>query len=386
MNFFSAKNRVFSAKEVVWLIGKPCYTGCVNYIFGYAASGIKVTVMNRIYELHKETIHRAAIFFAIAAFIFIFFKYLFSYVSPFFFGFIIAWVMEPLIRLMTSKVRVKRWMASGICLLLFIAAVSSLGTWVVTMLARQTMAFAEAVPLYVDDFLALVENINEWALSWSDYTLPDMRDAMISGVASLFGSGVRNQSIRIVSNVPGFFIGLILALVSAFFFMKDRPLIMKMLQEHCPDWLAEKLRRIRSGMARAVGGYLRAQLILMTIVGIIGIIGLLLLSNPYALMIGLILAVLDFLPILGSGSLLIPWALFHLLTGQFSHAIGLLALYGVITVTRQALEPKILSEQIGIHPLVSLISVFAGFKIFGFIGIFIGPALVMVFISMKEQR
>jgi predicted PurR-regulated permease PerM len=113
-------------------------------------------------------------------------------------------------------------------------------------------------------------------------------------------------------------------------------------------------------------------------------LGLIILQNPYALMIGLIMAVLDFLPILGSGSVLIPWALFHLVTGEVNAAVGLMALYAVITITRQVLEPKILGEQIGVHPLLSLVSVFVGFQVFGVLGIFIGPALVMVFISMKE--
>jgi sporulation integral membrane protein YtvI len=342
--------------------------------------------VREFYNAHKESLNRIAFFLLVAVFIFVFFKYLFTYIAPFFFGFMIALIMEPLISRMVKFLRMKRWMAAVLCLFLFLGAVGSLGSWVISLLARQTMAFVEAVPLYVDDFLALVNRVNEWALSWSDYALPDMRETIITSAASLFGSGVRDQSLRFVSNVPGFLIGLVITVISAFFFMKDKPLIYERLSFRCPRWLSDNLQSIRTGMAKAVGGYLRAQVILMTIVGIIGILGLIILQNPYALMMGVIMAVLDFLPILGSGSVLVPWALFLLITGEVSQAIGVLALYGVITVTRQVLEPKILGEQIGIHPLVSLISVFVGFKVFGVLGIFIGPALVMVFISMNRPE
>jgi sporulation integral membrane protein YtvI len=340
--------------------------------------------MQKLYVAHKETVDRTVFFIVVIAGIFVFFKYLFAYVAPFFFGLLIALVMEPLIKVMVSKARFKRWMASVLCLLLFIAAVGSLGTWIVTRLARQTMAFVEAVPLYIDDFLLLLDDINEWLMGWTDYTFPDIREAMLSGAANFFGSGVRDQSLRIVSNVPDFFIALILMLVSAFFFMKDRPLILEAAKKRCPAWLADKLQIIKRGLTRAVGGYFRAQVILMTIVGIIGIGGLLILQNPYALMIGLVMAVLDFLPVVGSGSVLIPWALFHLLTGEISQAIGLLALYAVITVVRQVLEPKVLGEQIGIHPLATLMSVFIGYKVFGVAGILIGPAIMMVGVAMRE--
>jgi sporulation integral membrane protein YtvI len=342
--------------------------------------------MQAMYTRHKETIDRTAFFALVIVITFVFFKYLFSYIAPFFFGALIALIMEPLIEWLSKNFRFKRWMASALCLLLFMGAVGSLGTWMVTRLARQTVAFMEAVPMYVEDFLLLVDDVSEWLMSWSGYTFPDMRDAMISWVAAFFGDGVRDQSMRFVSNVPNFFIVLILTLVSAFFFMKDMPTIKEAAKKRCPRWLADYLKLIRQGMTRAVGGYLRAQVILMTIVGILAILGLIILRNPYALMIGLVIALLDFLPILGSGSVLIPWSVFHFATGDIRQAIGLLALYGVITITRQALEPKILGEQIGIHPLLSLMSVFIGYKIFGFSGIIIGPAIVMVGVAMTGKH
>jgi sporulation integral membrane protein YtvI len=338
------------------------------------------------YTNHKNAIDRAAFFITVTVIIFVFFKFLFPYFSPFFFGILIALAMEPLINRLTESLKFKRWMASVLCLLLLIAAVGSLGTWIVTRFVRQTMAFVEAAPLYAEMFINLIDEINSWLDNWTDYSFPDMREAMVSGMANFFGSGVRDQGLRLVSNVPDFFINLILMLVSAFFFMKDKPVLMAAAKKRCPVWLKNHLLIIRRGLLKAAGGYLKAQFILMSIVGILAIGGLLILRNPYALMIGLIMAVLDFLPVVGSGSVLIPWALFHIVTGDMHQAMGLLALYGVITITRQVMEPKVMGEQIGIHPLTSLVSVFIGYKVFGVAGILIGPAIVMVGIAIFAEK
>ena len=144
------------------------------------------------------------------------------------------------------------------------------------------------------------------------------------------------------------------------------------------------MRQTRIGLVRAMGGYFRAQYILMAMSGIISIIGLMILRNDYALLIGLLLAALDFLPILGVGAVLLPWALISVIMGNVNQAIGLAVIYGVITISRQVLQPKILGAQMGTHPLASLMSIFIGFRIFGLLGLIIGPSLLMIFIAIKE--
>jgi len=214
--------------------------------------------------------------------------------------------------------------------------------------------------------------------------IPDIQEMVLTAIAALFGDGVRDQGVRLAVIVPNFFLNFMITLVSAYFFMSDRENIFGAVKNTSPLWLRSQMRQTRVGLMRAMGGYFRAQYILMTFAGIISIIGLLILRNPYALLIGLLLAVLDFLPILGIGTVLLPWALISIIMGNVNQAIGLGVIYGVITIARQVLQPKILGAQMGAHPLASLMSIFIGFRIFGLLGLIIGPSLLMIFIAIRE--
>jgi len=311
--------------------------------------------------------------------------------APFFFGLLIALIMEPLVRLLVNRFKWKRWIAAWVCLLLFILATGSLGVWVIVTLFRQMSAFVTSAPEHIE---VMAARLNESAAVWmarldeimpNEWQLPDLQEILVPAITALFGGDILDQAVNFATSVPNFFIGLLLALVSAYFFMADRKIIFKTVRDSCPPWLRGHLRQTRAGLSRAVGGYFRAQYILMTMVGIISIIGLLILRSPYALLLGLLLAALDFLPILGPALIIFPWVLISLLSGNFHMAIGLGLIYGVITITRQVLQPKILGAQMGAHPLASLMSIFIGFRVFGLLGLVIGPSLLMVFIAVRER-
>ena len=347
--------------------------------------------MRDIYYRHKQKIDRGLFFALITVSVYAFFTVLFVYLGPFFFGLLIALLMNPLINFLTNQLNFKRWLASLLCLLLFLGATSSLGVWLVLTLVRQIVSFVESAPIHVEELAIRLEEANLWIERWSESLpeglhLPDIQEMMLAVVTALFDGGMAGQGLRIVANVPDFFINLILALVSAYFFMSDRERIFATVQKACPQWIAGQWRVTKAGLSRAMAGYFRAQGILMTMVGIISIIGLLILRNPYALLLGLLFAVLDFLPILGPAIVLLPWALVSLLMGNFHLAIGLGVIYGIITITRQVLQPKILGDQMGAHPLASLMSIFIGFRIFGLLGFIIGPSLLMIFIAIREAN
>ena len=175
-------------------------------------------------------------------------------------------------------------------------------------------------------------------------------------------------------------------LISAHFFIADRDVIFAAIRKACPKWALGQTSQIKKGLSKAMGGYFRAQYILMMIIGIISIAGLLILRNEYALFLGLLFAALDFLPIVGIGAVLIPWALVSFAMGNVYQGVGLAIMYGVITIVRQVLQPKILGDQMGAHPLASLMSIFIGFRIFGLLGLVIGPSLLMIFVAIFETQ
>jgi len=345
--------------------------------------------MRDIYYRHKQKIDRILFFLLITFMVFAFFTFLFEYLSPFFFGLLIALLMEPLIRFLIKRLKLKRWIASLLCLLLFIAAMSSLGVWLVSTLGRQVISFVESAPAHIEEISARLDDANRWIESNTQglpdgFQVPDIQEMMLTAVTTLFGDGVRDQGMRMFTGVADFFINTILALVSAYFFMADRKTIFETIKNACPQWFLNQMSQTKAGLSRAMGGYFRAQGILMAMVGIISIVGLLFLRSPYALLFGLLFAVLDFLPILGPALVLLPWALMSITMGNMHQAIGLLVIYGIITITRQVLQPKILGDQMGAHPLASLMSIFIGFRIFGLLGFIIGPSLLMIFVAIRE--
>ena len=345
--------------------------------------------MNEFYQTHKRSIDRAAFLILISFVVYVFFTVLFTFLAPFFFGLVIALLTEPVIRFLVKRLKWKRWIASLVCLLLVIAIVSSLGAWLVTTLIRQVAAFVESAPVHIEELSDRLDEFNvrlqrlEANLP-EGWPIPDIQEIALSLVGILFGEGMRDQGARIATVIPNFFLNMILTLVSAYFFMADRDVIFNAVKKACPKWIATQMSQTKKGLRRAMGGYFRAQYILMAMVGIISIAGLLILGNQYALLVGLLFAILDFLPIVGTGAVLIPWALISLALGDIRQAIGLGVIYGVITITRQVMQPKILGDQMGAHPLASLMSIFIGFRMFGLLGLVIGPSLLMVFVAIFE--
>ncbi|MBO5788969.1 MAG: sporulation integral membrane protein YtvI [Clostridia bacterium] len=139
-----------------------------------------------------------------------------------------------------------------------------------------------------------------------------------------------------------------------------------------PEWQA-KLKKYKAGASMALGQYVRAYLILMSLTFFMLFLGFLLLKIPYAFLLAGLFALVDVLPILGVGTMLIPWSLFCLVVGEVKRGILLLVLYGVIALVRQLAEPKIVGDKLGIPPLLMLVYLYAGLVIFGFWGIFVGP-------------
>lgn len=347
--------------------------------------------MYNFYKEHKQSIDRAAFLLIITVVVYLFFTVLFPFLAPFFFGLLIALLMEPVIRFIVKKFKWRRWIVSILCLLIFVGLISSLGAWLVTTVIRQGVAFTESWEYHIEDLSEWFDGINvhieriETALP-EGWDIPEIQELLFLAFQVLFGDGMRDHGARLATAIPNFFLNTTITLISAYFFMADRDVIWAAVKKGCPRWISSQMRKTRKGLSRAMSGYFKAQYILMVVVGIISIAGLLILGNQYALLLGLLLAALDFLPILGTGAVFIPWALMSLATGNLHQAIGLAIIYGVITITRQVMQPKILGDQMGAHPLASLMSIFIGFRIFGIFGLIIGPSLLMICTAIYESR
>jgi len=299
---------------------------------------------------------------AILAAAYIFFKHLTGFFAPFMVGLGVALLMDPFVRWLVKRCRFKRGLASFVSLLILTLAGTSIGIWGVSSITREAGEFLEAAPDYITA-------LQEWLAAYP--FLPVM------GLLELAGEWLSTQSIKAVGHVPGALIWALLIMVSAFFFSRDREMIFGLMARWCPGWLRQYANPIGIRLHKAATGLLKSELILFSMAAAVCIIGLWMMRSPYTMILGLSIALLDSLPVVGAGLVLWPWAGYAFLMGQHSMGAGLIVLYVIVTVIRNVLGPRILGEQIGMHPLAALMAIFIGIKAFGLIGILAGPALII---------
>jgi sporulation integral membrane protein YtvI len=210
-------------------------------------------------------------------------------------------------------------------------------------------------------------------------------DALKNAVASLT-SKFSSVAMGIVSKIPEFLLFLAALLISAFYFAVDREKIGTSLTKILPEKWQKKLPFLKQRIKSSLTGYLKAYLLIMLLTFTEMLIGLTVLKINYAFIMAIIIAAVDILPVLGSGTVLIPWAIISFATSDARLGTGLLILYGVTLIIRQIAEPRIVGSSIGLHPLATLASVYIGIKFLGFAGIFLGPIAALLFKGFLSEE
>ena len=212
-----------------------------------------------------------------------------------------------------------------------------------------------------------------------------LNNTLNSLMSSLSGS-LPSAAANLASIIPEALLFVAILLISAFYFSTDSKAISKALVSLLPDKWQEKLPQAKTTVVKTLKGYIKAYFTIMLLTFFEVFIGLSILNVSYAFLLSLIIAVVDILPILGTGTVLVPWAIFSFVTSDSRLGMGLLILYAVISVVRQIAEPKIVGNTLGLHPLAALASVYFGIKLIGFSGIFIGPVAALLLKSFFKSE
>ncbi|MBR6825286.1 MAG: sporulation integral membrane protein YtvI [Oscillospiraceae bacterium] len=217
-------------------------------------------------------------------------------------------------------------------------------------------------------FMAWVERL----FTESSLFLGSVSEWLLSGAA------------RLLSRIPDLILFILTTLLSAYFFAIDRRELHAYLQTHIPKGWLEKGQTLLSKTKAALGGYAKSQLYLSGVTFGLCALGLLLLGHGKAFLLALPIALIDSLPLFGAGTVLIPWGLLSFLRGDTGGGIGLLLLYAAVAVTRTVLEPRFLGKQMGLHPLLTLLSLYGGFRLFGLWGMILLPIGVMLLKQLHD--
>lgn len=309
---------------------------------------------------------------------------------PFMLALLVALFLEPLIQLMMRKLKMNRVVAAVTASTLFTLAVLGLFFLIGVKIYSEVMAFLRNLPRFVEQANAIIQDLLTRAQTAFD-NMPEevvvtIQNAADAGMSTLINalSSLSRSMLNLAAVVPGLFIVFIVFIVALYLMtlglnsMKQS--FLAFFEESSRTQVSDVLDNLRS----SIFGFIRAQFILSGLTYIVALAGLLILRVDYATVIALLIVIVDILPVLGTGSVLVPWAALNVAMGNYLLAVGLIVLFLFITAFRRMIEPKIIGNSIGLSPLSTLVSLWVGFELVGVIGVFLGPIVLIIYQAMRR--
>lgn len=316
---------------------------------------------------------------------------------PFIIAFIISLIIEPAIKFLMKKTNITRKMSSIIIFLLAFSIIIGSVTWGIISLVSESTNLLQTLNIYIDKaYTQMQETISKMSItkiSISKNVSNLVQDASTDILFKISGwlTEFLTKLINVITSIPTIAIYTVITILSLYFICTDRIYILDLMEHHMPSKWIQKLAIHIKEISRNLGGYLKAVVTLIFVSFMISVIGLYILkfvgmNVKYPLLIALGIAFVDALPILGAGTVIVPWAIFSALDGDIKLAISIIILWIIMSIVRQFLEPKIVSGKIGIHPIFTLIAMYTGFRIIGILGMLVGPIVLIILKSIFSNR
>jgi len=345
-------------------------------------------------EKKKQFIINTVFYSIIIALVLIVSKYLLPILLPFIISFMMASVLViPARKLAGGDSRARRYCAIFVGIVFFallFLGIALLGVKVFDWF----LGFLEFVPrIYQEEILPLLNELYGLVatqISFADVEIAEELNAVFQNLIGNIGNFISSFSMNAIkvltsgiAGIPGLIIKLILMIISCFFFLLDYDKVRAFFHSLLPKKKA--VETVKWYVKNTLLVYIRSYTLLFLLTYVELSVGFQIIGIPYAPIIGLMVAVFDILPILGTGGILLPWAVVLLIIKEIPMGIGMFLLYLVITVIRNILEPKLVGKQIGLHPLATLISLYVGLKVVGILGMLIFPTTLAVLSSMRKE-
>lgn len=376
--------------------------------------------MNLIEKRRSALINIA--YFAVLAFAFyIFMEYLLGFVAPFVFAFVFAVAMQKPIRFISKKTKIKKGFVATVLIILVLCALASVLFFIGYKIFDELRGFANYLALRFKDLPSTLEEIKTWCVGAVSFLPPKIEKNAVEAITEFFenliprvkvegfaaigeSAGLSGEELDMsmlsapigglwntIKGIPAFLTGILIGIIACFFITCDYDNIVSMVKRNVSEKQEEAIVKTKHILGDIIGKMIKSYSTIIFITFCEVAIGLNVLAlfdiynNGYIVAIAICVAVLDILPVLGTGTVLIPWAIYSLFTGNTAFAIGLIILYAIITVVRQIIEPKLVAMNVGIHPILTLFGMYVGLQLFGVLGMFVLP-ISFVLIKVLNQE
>lgn len=321
---------------------------------------------------------------------------LFMFYIPFLIAYLISLIIDPAIKFINKKTDLSRKTSSIIVLITVFGVIIGLLSWGIIALISESTHLLGALNTYLDKAIEWIS----FMVSKIDMDKLPVSDEIKSLVEST-SSDVLNRVIEFVKNtltnfleylksVPKILIYTVITILATYFITSDKFYILDRLEHHVPKKILGKVITKVNKITTSLGAYLKAEITIIGISFVIVLMGLNIfylmgMNVGYPLLMALFIGFVDALPILGSGTIMVPWSVILFLNNEYSVGFSILGLYVFTLAVRQFLEPKIVSSKIGIHPIFTLIAMYTGFKFMGIIGMLVGPVVLIILKNIFEN-
>lgn len=320
-------------------------------------------------------------------------------VLVFFMPFVIAWIIamiaSPMARFFEEKLKIKR-KAGSVVVIVVVLGIVILAVYLIgSKLVRELIGFIDDLPQMWDslqaDFNEIAENLDifyrrlpkDVQNTWNKIT------AGASEWIGNFISSISTPTLAAVGNfamqLPTVIIGIIMCLLGSYFFVAEKEQMTEVLQKVMPESVLLRFRQIKGSLFKAVGGYFKAQLKIEIWIYLLLVIGFLILGIDHVLLISLGVAVMDFLPFFGTGTIMVPWAIVEFMSSDYKMTIGILLIWGVSQLVRQIIQPKIVGDSIGVAPIPTLFLLYIGYMLGGVLGMIVAVPLGLIIWTLYKE-
>lgn len=311
---------------------------------------------------------------------------------PLIMAFITALLLEPLVRIFHNRMKLQRKMAVLLSFLIFLITIMVIGYFITTKVVGEAIRTIENAPLYINELTNAWNKFEDKITNSAKDLPPEIVKEISNGVEEFLektkidlAGSVNIENIKsIFTNIPNYMVNMLVYLIALFLFMLELPSLKVRMYDHMTENTAQKVNFMITRMSFVIFGFAKAQFLVSIMIFVASLIGLLLIAPEIALVMSVIIWVIDVIPIIGSIIIMGPWTLYHLISGDLILSTKLGILTVILLIIRRTIEPKVMGSHIGLSPLATLVSMYLGLKLFGVLGFFIGPMLLIVYNSARE--